>query len=133
VLTIAVKLRDRPLAPAVRRRAPPEADVRPVAQAASPLGLTVRELDAATAERLRIPDIMQGVLVSDIDPAGPARFAQIRTNQVVLEVNRRRVGSVGEFRAAVASLRAGETAALLLYDRNSRQRTIVTVVPDLDP
>jgi len=128
--TLSVKLRDRPLPPAIQRRTPPDADIRPVAQDETPLGLKVRSLDDATAARLRIPDNVQGVLISEIDPAGPAKLAQLKTNQVIVELNRRRVDTVSEYVAAVATLQTGDVAALLIYDRGTRQHTIVTVTPD---
>ena len=130
---VPVKLRDRPLAPAIRSRTPREADVRPAAEARAPLGVSVRTLDAAYADRLKIPETLQGVVIVEIDPAGPARLAQLRTSQVVLEINRRRVASEAEFRAVAASLTRGEPAALLVYDRLTAERSIVVVVPDPAP
>lgn len=131
--TVRIKLRDRPLPPVVQRRTPPEADIRPVGQDESPLGLTVRDLDGTSAARLRIPDTVEGVLIAEIDPAGPAKQAQLKTNQVIVELNRRRISSVRDYRAAVAELSRNEVAALLVYDRNSRQHSIVTVTPDTAP
>ncbi len=88
---VFVKLRDRPLPRTVSRRTPTDPDLRPITQPQSPLGLRVRELDEETANRLSIPDTIRGVLVADVDPTGPARLALVRTNQVILEVNRRRI------------------------------------------
>jgi serine protease Do len=133
VRTVPVKLRDRPLPPAVRRRARPDVDVRPARQDGSVLGLEVRDLDAATADRLRIPDTIEGVLVTDVDATGPARLAQIKTNQVLLEINRRRVVSVAEYHTVVDTLRRSDAAALLLFDRSTGQRIIATVIPDDEP
>jgi serine protease Do len=131
--TLPVKLREREIAESIRRRLPREIDARPAAQDQAPLGLRVRDLDAETAGRLRIPESLQGVLVSDVDPAGPARLAQVRLNHVILEVNRRRVTSAKDYLAAVSLLRSGDVAALLIYDRTTRQRLISTVLPDSGP
>src|SRR6185436_5032605 len=114
--TVQIKLRDRPILETLRARATSSADARPVSQDDSPLGLSVRELDTATAAHLRIPDTIQGVLVTDVDPAGPARLAQVRTNHVILEINRQRITTVAAFRAAVAALKPGEAAAVLIYE-----------------
>ena len=62
--------------------------------------------------------------MSDVDPAGPARLAQLRTNHVILEINRRRITSVADYRAVVAGLQPGEAVALLIYDRRTSQRFI---------
>lgn len=131
--TVPVKLRERPLAPAIQRRTPRDADVRPIAQTQSPLGIKVRDLDPSTAGHLRIPDDVHGVLVSDVDPAGPAQSAQVRMNQVLIEINRRRISSAAQYLAVVDSLKRGDVAALLLYDRTSRRHVITTVIPDTEP
>jgi len=128
--TVQIKLRDRPIQETVRPRPNANVDARPASQDDSPLGLSVRELDPATAAHLRIPDTIVGVLVSDVDPAGPARLARVRTNQVILEVNRQRITTVAAFRAAVAALKPGEAAAVLIYERNPSQRIIATIIPD---
>ena len=57
----------------------------------------------------------------------------IRGNQVILEVNREPVRSGAEFRALVSALRPGDVAALLVYDRSTRQRVISPVVLDGQP
>jgi serine protease Do len=91
----------------------------------------VRDLDPATIRRLGIPDSILGVLIMDVDPAGPARLARIHPGQILLEINRHRVTSLAEFRAVVAGLRPGDTVALFVFDQLSDQRAIYTIV--LDP
>ena len=132
--TIPVKLTERPLAEAGRPRPSSSQTVRPVvSREQGPLGFTVRDLDAATLARQRLPDTIQGLIVVDVDPAGPARLARIRPGLVVLEINRRRIASVADFQEAVAALRPGDAAAVLVYDHASDQRIITAVVPDLAP
>ena len=131
---VFVKLRDRPLPRTVSRRTPTDPDLRPIAQPQSPLGLRVRELDEETANRLSIPDTIRGVLVADVDPTGPARLALVRTNQVILEVNRRRINSVQDYLSALGTLETGQAAVLLLFDRTPPgQRVIAVVTPDSEP
>jgi serine protease Do len=81
--------------------------------------------------RQRLPDTIQGLIVVDVDPAGPARLARIRPGLVILEINRRRITSMADFQAAVAALQPGDAAAVLVYDHASDQRVITAVVPDL--
>jgi serine protease Do len=131
---VFVKLRDRPLPRTVSRRTLTDPDLRPITQPQSPLGLRVRELDEETASRLSIPDTVRGVLISDVDPTGPARLAPVRTNQVILEVNRRRITSVQDYLSAVATLETGQAAVLLLFDRTPPgQRVLAVVTPDSEP
>ena len=134
VREVHVKLRDRPLPEAVRRRTPRGdgiGDATPTARAHAPLGLAVRDLDPSTIERLRLPGVLQGVLITEVDPAGPARLTGIRANQILLEINRRSITSEAAYRAIVATLEPGEAAAVLIYNRVTGDRSITTVM--LDP
>ena len=126
-----VRLAERQMPTTTGRLAPPARDARQARErAGGALGLTVRDLDRAILIRRSLPDSVQGVVVDDVDPAGPARSARLRTGQIVLEINRQRVGSVTEFLAAVKALAPGEAAALLIFDPLLGQRLLVTVTPD---
>jgi len=129
---VAVRLSERPLPRTTRAQSAGTSVVRPAArQDQAPLGLNVRDLDPGTIRRLGIPDTVAGVLIMDVDPAGPARLARLHAGQVLLEINRHRVTSVAEYRAIVSALRPGETVALFVYDQYSDQRSIYAIV--LDP
>lgn len=129
--TVSLKLTERPIAETARGRANRLQSVRPVAgRVQGPLGLTVRDLDRATAMGRGLPDTIEGVIVVDVDPAGPARLARIRAGHVVLEVNRRRVATAAEFLSIVNALKPGEVAAVLVYDKISDQRLITAIVAD---
>ena len=84
------------------------------------------------ATRNRIPDGVRGVMVTFVDPAGPARLARLRSGQVILEVNRRPVTSALDFRHLAAGLEPGEAAAVLLYDPHPlvEGRVIAVVIAD---
>lgn len=127
-LVVAVKLGVRPMAPS--RGATESTDARQAAQDQAPLGFGVRDLDQPLADRLGIPGLVRGVLVTEVDPAGPARLADLRTNHVVTAVNRSPIRSVADYRRSVASVRAGEPVALLVYDRATRLHRLITVVSD---
>lgn len=131
---ITVKLAPRAVAarPGTRQQ-PAGSDVRRVANAAAPLGLRVRDLDPETVARLRLPSGITGVLVTEVDPAGPSRLADLRINHVVMEINRRRVSSLADYGALVSALSPGDAAALLVFDRASGQRIICTVIADPTP
>jgi serine protease Do len=129
--SVSVKLTERPLAETARSRTTRLQSVRPVAgRDQGPLGMMVRDLDRATAMRQGIPEGIEGVIVMDVDPAGPARLAKLRTGHIVLEINRRRVSSAAEFLTIVGSLKPGEVAAMLVYDKISDQRLITAIVVD---
>lgn len=66
----------------------------------APLGLVVEELSAKLKDTLGIEG---GVIVVDVG-RGPALDAGIRPKDVITEINRQPIGSLGDFRAAVSAL-----------------------------
>ncbi len=105
--------------------------MRPVlTQEQGPLGLTVRDLDDATAKRFTLPEATAGVMIIDVDSAGPARQARVRRGQVVLEVNRIKVTSVAEFQRLVSGLAPGAAVALYVFDPLTGDRAIYSIVVD---
>jgi len=82
------------------------------------LGITVEPLTPELAGRLGLRRGTEGVVVVDVDPAGPAAEAGIQPDDVILEVNRQPVKSATELRAAVR--RSGSRPALLLVSRDGR-------------
>ncbi len=129
-LAIPVKLEELPSAAAPHPAPPP--NVRPTANpSAGPLGVAVHDVTPSIAKML--PDAMSGVVLADVDPAGPAQVAGLRKGYIVLEINRRRTASGSDFAAAQASLRYGDAAAVLFYDPALREYRIATVVVDIRP
>jgi len=128
-LTLNVKLAERPLkqnpdndglAKDPRPRAPePSSDV--------PLGLTVRDLDRDFSARLDLPDSIQGVMVSRVDPTGAGFSAAIRRGFVISEINRRPISSVADYQRMIAAAKPGDVLAFYCYDPTLKQRTLVTV------
>jgi serine protease Do len=128
--TVPVRLEERPLPqspgavqpPGVRTAAGPEL---------GPLGVAVRDLDATTVKNL--PVGMAGVRVVDVDPAGPARLARVRLGQVVIELNRRPVRSAAEFETLAGALKAGDVAAVLVYEPLLKEYAILSILLDQRP
>ncbi|HEX8136888.1 MAG TPA: DegQ family serine endoprotease [Pyrinomonadaceae bacterium] len=79
------------------------------------LGINVEPLTPALASRLDLPSRAQGLVVTNVDPVGPAAEAGIREGDLIEEVNRQPVRSVADLESAL-----GQTAtrpALLLINR----------------
>jgi serine protease Do len=91
-----------------------------------PLGVTVRELDRGFIGRLEIPESVQGVIVSRVDPMSAASGA-LRRGFVILEINRRPVRTVDEYHRLVSAARPGDVLAVYYYDPTLQQRALVTV------
>jgi serine protease Do len=100
-------------------------DVSPGDEETHGFGLTLSQLTADVARRLRLPADVDGVLVSDVDPTSTAARAGISRGDVILQVNRRPVSTPQEASRALDAVPSGGTAFLLLM-RNGQQ-TFVTV------
>jgi serine protease Do len=94
-----------------------------------PLGLTVRDMDRTFMGRLEIPEGVQGVIVSRVDPAGAARQV-LRRGFVILEVNRKPTRTVADYQKIADATRSGDVLAIYYYDPTLAQRSLVTVVVD---
>jgi serine protease Do len=128
-LTFAVKLAERPRgdapsssaqpgsAPADRERADPD----------SPLGLTVRDLDAAAFNRYELPADTRGVLITRVEPLSSSFDAEIQRGTVLLEINRKPVQSAADYQRLARTIRPGDIVALYLYAPDLDQHQLKTV------
>ncbi len=78
-----------------------EAEPGPGEEGPSALGMRVQALTPELAEQLGAEDAT-GVVASEVEPSSPAAVAGLRRGDIILEVNQQPVGSVAEFRAAMA-------------------------------
>jgi serine protease Do len=76
-------------------------------------GLALRDLKPEE-RRERELDEGSGVLVTDVAPDSPAAEADLKAGDIVLEVNRKPVGSVATLRAEVAKIADGKPLLLLV-------------------
>ena len=127
-LNVAVKLAERP----VRDPEPDEITetARPTSRTGSVLGMLVREIDVELAARFNLPKELQGVVVSRVDPMGPAYDAEIERGNILLEINRQPVHSIDDFRRLTANARSGEVLALYLFKPEGPRRELRTVKID---
>lgn len=90
------------------------------------LGLDLQPLTPDLAKRLDLPADTKGLVVTDIDPEGPAASEGIIKGDVILEINRQEVSTFEEAQAALE--KAGERPSLLLISRRG-QTVYITVEP----
>lgn len=81
---------------------------------AAAIGVTVVPLTADAARRLRVPKGASGVLVSDVEPLSPAYDAEIERGFVILEINRRPVTSVADYRRLTEAAKPGQALAFFV-------------------
>ncbi|MEP6946118.1 MAG: Do family serine endopeptidase [Acidobacteriota bacterium] len=90
------------------------------------LGMSLEPVTPQTAKQLGV-DGTEGLVVTDIDPNGPAAEAGLARGDVILEVNRKAVNSVADVKGALDS--SGTKPILLLMNRRG-QTIYVTVKPE---
>ena len=76
------------------------------------LGMVLRDLTPALAERLELPPGAKGVLVMDVDPGTSAEEAGLRRGDVIVKVNGAPVSSVEEFESEVSRAKVDGVARL---------------------
>jgi len=82
------------------------------------LGITVEQLTPDLAKQLGLGAGASGVVVAEVDPAGPAAEAGIQPGDLILEVNRQPVRSPAEFKSALQ--KSGSRPVLLLVARDGK-------------
>jgi serine protease Do len=130
--TVNVKLAERPARgqefdASTGLERPPQRLREPESEA--PLGVIVREMDRAFVGRQEIPENVQGVIVSRVDPTGAAHHV-LRRGLIIMEVNRKPTTTVAAFERAVGAAKAGDVLAIYYYDPALSLRSLVTVVVD---
>jgi serine protease Do len=63
-------------------------------------GLVAQDITADIARHLNLKD-RRGVIVTDVQPGSPAQEADIRSGDIILEIGRKPVRNVGDFRDAM--------------------------------
>jgi len=87
-------------------------------------GFSVESLTADKADELGYKD-EQGVLVAEVEDGSPAAQAGLQPGDLITEVNRQKVTSVSEFRAAVKD--AKDRLLLLVKNKNASRFVILKV------
>ena len=123
---VMVKLAERPSRDRPQTPAAPAAD-RARSDADPVLGLTVRDVDRQTAARMDLPATAKGVLITRVEPLSAAFDGGISRGAILLEINRRRVESVDEYRRMARAAKPGDVLTLFLYSPDIDQRQLKTV------
>jgi serine protease Do len=87
----------------------------PAAGPSGKLGITLQPLNPQLAKQFGVEGVNEGLIVSEVDPAGPAAEAGISRGDVLLEVNRQPVSTPEAVESAIQG--AGGRPILLLVSR----------------
>lgn len=118
-LTVSVKLASRDESEGAVARSGGAQGGGPAASAREEgrfMGMTVEAVTTELRDKLGLSKGAQGVAVTGMEPGGQAAMEGVRVGDVILEVNRKAVGSVRDFSAHTKGLKAGD-AVLLLVQR----------------
>jgi serine protease Do len=128
-VTITVKLSERPRRETATAAAAQPGKIQPArdSDGESPLGLTVRDLDAAAFNRYELPRDTRGVLITRVEPLSPSFDADVQRGTVLLQINRKPVESVADYRRLARAARPGDVVALYIYAPDLDQRQLKTV------
>ena len=91
------------------------------------LGITAQPLTPETAARLNLPENTQGLVVTGVEPGGPASEAGLRQGDLIEQADRRPVRTLDELRAAIDD--AADRPLLLLVTRPQAGTIFITVRP----
>jgi serine protease Do len=97
----------------------PSEEQRATAGAAG-FGMVLQTLTPRLAESMGIPPGTRGAVVAEVAPASPAAAVGIQAGDVLLEIDRQRVGSAEEASAALAAPRRGGHLVRLVGPNGSR-------------
>jgi serine protease Do len=101
----------------------------PQARTEVKLGLDVQDLTSGLADKFKLRE-SRGVLITKVEPGSLAQSEGLHEGDLIKEVNRVDVGSVGEFSSAVSKVRRGETVLLRVLREN---RAFYVVLKSTDP
>ena len=125
--SLTIKLAERPSRETPEKGEPTPPSSHGKTEGDTLLGLAVRELDRQLADRLEVPKGTTGVLITRVDPTSSSFDAGIERGTVLLEINRQRVESVGDYRRIARAARPGDILTLYIYSPDLDQRQLKTV------
>ena len=77
-------------------------------------GLTVHDITPEVAQQLGLNPDEQGVVISGVDPGSPAGEAELRTGDVVKEVNRQEIHNLNDYNQALEKAKQDKSLLLVI-------------------
>lgn len=126
--TVAVRLVERPRRGGDTRSQPPaQPSATPPVDRDALLGFAVRDLDPAAFNRLKLPATTRGVLITRVDPVSAASDAEVQRGTVLLEINRKPIVTVADYRRIVSAIQPGDVVTLYVFAPDLNQRQLKTI------
>ena len=83
------------------------------------IGITVSALSNDIRDQLGIDNSIGGVVVRDIDQSSSAAESGIRKGDIIMEVNRQSVTSVGDYHKIIKQIKNGQSVLLVIFREGS--------------
>ncbi len=78
------------------------------------LGVYIKTIDETYAKALGLKEV-KGALVNEVEPGSPADKAGVKSEDVILEVNGKKINSSNELQSEIAKMKPGETVELTIW------------------
>jgi serine protease Do len=82
-------------------------------------GIDVEKLSPAIARRIELPESQKGVIVTHVESGSAADNAGLQRGDVILEIHKRAISDVLDFRRAAAVKTTGPTLLLISREGNT--------------
>jgi hypothetical protein len=94
------------------------------------LDIKVRALTDFRRRMVRLPQGTTGVVVTSVERGSPAQIAGLRPFDIILGIDRRKVGDVRGFRELLESARKAKHERVVLFVRRQTAQTFIPIAPD---
>lgn len=95
----------------------------------SKLGIEVKEISILEAKRRRL-DSREGVIITKVDPQGPAARAGLEPGDVIYQIKNQPIRGMSDYRRLLAQVQSGEEVLLLVRDGRSGEMGYLTLVTE---
>lgn len=82
------------------------------------MGLSVQNITPEIAQQLNL-DTTEGVIITDVNPSSPAYASGVKRGQVIIEINRKDIKDVEDYKKIVEKIKGGDVVTLLVKDGKS--------------
>jgi serine protease Do len=89
------------------------------------LGMSLRDLTPALAQRLELPRGTRGVLITEVETGEPAEEAGLRRGEVIVSVSGQSVEDVDDFETAISRFDRGERIRLRVLSAQGYRVVVV--------